>query len=110
MSFIPRKINVRGADWAVKVENEPKVDDQVVAGYCDRGNNVLAIAKECEGVDRLEVFIHEYLHAAMAESGIHDEGFPLWMEHQIINAIAKDMKNNISLWSKVFSSFDVQLD
>ena len=107
---LPRKINVRGAIWTVRQEHCPKIEDIVVAGYCDRANHVICVEKDLNAKEKFETFMHEYLHAVFFESGVHDEGIPPWMEHQVINMIAKDMKNNISLWTKVFSAFDALHD
>ena len=102
--YIPKKMLIRGANWVIKVEKDPRIGDHVVAGYCWTDKNTIAVEKTLSPAMMLETFVHEYLHALLTETGVHDEDFPKWLEHWIVTAIAKDMRNNASLFAKVFSS------
>ena len=102
--YIPKKIKIRGAEWIVKEEADPKIGDNSVAGYCWTCKSTIVIEKNLSDMMKLETFIHEYLHALLAESGVHDEDLSKMMEHWIVNSIAKDMRNNAVIFANVFSS------
>ena len=104
--YLPKRVKIRGKWWKVVLQKNPKDDDgKPCYGHCDTHSYILTIDSELDADDMLETFIHEYIHACNHEAGIADEKFPSWMEHLIINSVSKDMRNNASLWLKVFSSY-----
>lgn len=105
MSFLPSKLKIRGTSWKIKREKDPQVNGHQVYGYCHYTDYTIVIAKDLSPRDELETFIHEYIHACAHEGGIHDEKVPSWVEHLIINMVAKDMANSPYVWSKIFDSF-----
>jgi hypothetical protein len=95
---------VRGTKWKIKfVKRMPPGEDDA-CGLCDTEAHIIYIKKGMKPDVTMETFLHEYMHALMFEIGLHEE-FSKEIEHTIVVALSRDMKNSKTFWKNFFKAF-----
>jgi hypothetical protein len=88
---LPRKLNVFGQTWKVKVTS---VDIQY-AGYCDRSSHTIVISDKQSKEELWHTLIHEILHASVSRVSINQTLSPE-LEEVIVDTFATVlMENNL---------------
>lgn len=67
------RIKIRGKFWNLRF---PRLDTKIHRGYCDPPNKInkeIVVASQLEGLEKLDIVLHELLHAAGWD--VFDESF-----------------------------------
>ena len=78
---IPRSFSILGRKWIVE-ERKVIEHDREVRGLCLPGRRKILLQEDLGGYDRLEVFLHEVLHAGFPHGVVGSE-----KEEQICHAL-----------------------
>lgn len=67
---IPKKVKIGAYNYTVVYKDDLREDGHSVWGLCDANNNKIYLKKGMTGRRKLEVFIHEALHAIEDSYGV----------------------------------------
>jgi hypothetical protein len=67
---IPDKINVLGREYEVIIEDGLFCESEKVDGLCDHERHSIHICRYLPKSEKPEVFLHEFIHAALWELGV----------------------------------------
>jgi hypothetical protein len=98
-----KTIYINGVRWQIRTKFCLRdADGNSCLGLCDGTNKIIHLESDMPADEFVETLIHEYLHAVWFGTGMDDEGVPSWVEHWIVNQVAKGMVLNASFFASLF--------
>ncbi len=102
MLRIPSELSIKGHLWTVKYKwRLVDDDDHPCDGLCVTNERTIYLAHGL-GEDKATVFLHEWAHAVMFESGLYVTSLSKDVEEMVCQAIATELATKFKLrWRKV---------
>ena len=87
---IPKKVVIKGRVWKVRrLKKVVHEDGDVCRGLSDFDSRTITIQKGMEPKEELFIFLHEMIHAALAEAHLNENsGLPPTIEEIVCDSIA----------------------
>lgn len=87
---IPKKVLIKGHLWKIrKLKKVIHEDGEECRGIADHSNRTITIEKGMPAQEELSVFLHEMIHAALAEAHLHEgSGLSGQVEEIVCDAVA----------------------
>ena len=96
-------IQARGTTYTIKFCPNLEDEGQLLHGFCDPNDKIIALNDSSPDKELLDTFLHEFLHAIWHETGLSNEPIPTWVEHIYLCGIVSDCVNQKDLMKKLFT-------
>lgn len=88
---VPKELDVRGQRWQVHYKWGLRDEDgELCDGLCDAKNRKIWLSHGL-GDDKFEIFMHEYVHAILAEVGLYHTSLTKDQEEAICHNVGADI-------------------
>ena len=96
---LPRKVEIYGSKYKLKIFVNPHVQGIPVEGYCDSLNKIICLSRDIlkDKEFTMEVLIHEMGHALMDRMGVRLTQLPPELEEIIVQAFAIMLIENFDI-------------
>lgn len=88
---IPKTILVSGHEWTVEYKWNLRYDNQKCDGLCCHETRTIYLDRSLTKQNKITTFLHEYIHAVIAELNIKRKSLPMELEELIVEALSQEL-------------------
>lgn len=94
---IPKTIQVVNKEWRVEYKWNLRYDGHKCDGLCCHETRTIFIDRSLSKQEKEETFLHEYLHAIIAELGIKRKSLPIVLEELLVESLSQEIYEKFKL-------------
>lgn len=94
------KISIKGQEYKIIFEDNPRVDGSDALGYCNCEDYIICIKSGLPRQLEMQVFLHECFHALVYELGLYHTSLSDDIEHIIVDQFSEFITKNFNVRHK----------